>query len=259
MSTTHNPPNVRYTPLNPVRGRKVSLSDTLNWLQAGWRTFTRHRATALSFGGLFAVIGAAISYASINNPQMAFTFWSGFLLIAPMLSMAVYHIAQRGEQGRPAGIGGLLSLLRSNLGNTLLLVLGLALVMIAWIRVSSLVAALYFGTLPSQVEVGAFFSLDNLGLLATLGAVGAGFAIVMFALLAWSMPMLARGKVDFVTAMVSSLRTVVNQPVPMLAWGAIVAVLTLASMATLFLAFAVVFPWLGFATWEAYKAIFESE
>lgn len=259
MSSTHDLSDIRYTPLNPVRGRQVKVSDTLDWLRAGWHTFTQHKTAALTFGSVFALIGAAISYASINNPQMAFTFWSGFLLIAPILSMAVYHLAQLDEKDRPAGLGGLLSVLRSNLGNTLLLVLGLALVMIAWIRVSSLVVALYFGTLPSQIEISAFLSLDNLGMLATLGAVGAAFAIVMFALLAWSMPMLARGRVDFVTAMVSSLRTVVNQPVPMLAWGGIVAALTIASMATLFVAFAMVFPWLGFATWEAYKAIFESE
>ena len=134
MSTTHHSPHLEYTPLKPVLARQVSQTQPLNWLRAGWDAFMQAKVPALAFGATFAVIGALISYASLNNPQLAFTFWSGFLLIAPMLSMAIYHLAQLRERGQPAGLGSLWSLMRDNLGNSLLLVAALALVMIAWIR-----------------------------------------------------------------------------------------------------------------------------
>ncbi len=39
-------------------------------------------------------------------------------------------------------------------------------------------------------------------------------------------------------------------------WGAAVAGLTIIGMLTFFLAFVVIFPWLGYATWAGYKDLF---
>jgi uncharacterized membrane protein len=44
-----------------------------------------------------------------------------------------------------------------------------------------------------------------------------------------------------------------NNLAPMLAWGAIVLGLFLLSVATGLLGLIVVFPWLGHATWHAYR------
>jgi len=252
-------PVVHYAPLAPVKARKVGLHEPFEWLAAGWKSFWSVKSYALLFGIIFAVSGALISYASLGNPQMIFAFWSGFVLIAPGLSMVLYHMAQRHDQGEPLSLARCGEMLRMKKGHSLLLALFLALLMVAWIRVSTVVTAMYAVSMPGMVDVsGAFFSLDNIGMLLTLAGVGAVFALIVFALFAWSMPMLARGREDFATAIVTSVHTVFTQPAPMLLWGVIVAALTILSMATFFVAFAVVFPWLGFATWEAYKRIFES-
>jgi len=260
MSKSNQVPAVEYSPLTPLKARKIMLNEPFEWLRAGWQSFWSVKSYALLFGVLFAVSGALISYASVGNPQLMFAFWSGFLLIAPGLSMLIFHVAQRHERGEKLSLVQCGRLLRQHLGQTLLLALFLALLMVAWIRVSTVITAIYAVSLPGTVDIsGSFFSLDNIGMLATLGAVGAVFAIIVFALFAWSMPMLARGRQDYATAIVTSVHTVLSQPAPMLLWGMIVAALTIVSMATFFVAFAVVFPWLGFSTWEAYKRIFESE
>jgi uncharacterized membrane protein len=54
----------------------------------------------------------------------------------------------------------------------------------------------------------------------------------------------------------TSVRATVEQPLPMLTWGAIVAGLTVLGMITFFAAFLVIFPCLGYATWAAYKDLF---
>ena len=258
MNTTHQVPIIRYSPINPVPARRIGLREPFRWLSSGWQSFTANWKPALLFGSIFAASGAGISLFAFSNPQMIFAFWSGFLLIAPILSMLIYHLAQRHERQETTSMRQCGKMLASNAASGLLLVLLLALIMVAWIRTSTLVTAIYAGNLGVGFDVsGGFFSVDNFGLLIALGAVGAVFAIATFSLLAWSMPMLARGRTDPVTAMVSSVRAVVTQPLPMLLWGSLVAMLTLASMATFFLAFAVVFPWLGFATWQAYKQLFE--
>jgi uncharacterized membrane protein len=168
-------------------------------------------------------------------------------------------MAQRRDEGKPVSISSCSRLLRENLGSSLLLVAFLAIMMIAWIRILTLATAVYAGGSTIQLNLGmSIFDTGNLGLFVTLGVVTSAVSLLIFALLAWSMPMLARGEHSFATAIVSSTKAVFNQPGPMLLWGLLVAGLTLLSMATFFAAFVVVFPWLAFATWEGYKHLFET-
>jgi uncharacterized membrane protein len=54
---------------------------------------------------------------------------------------------------------------------------------------------------------------------------------------------------------VTSLRAVAKNPVPMAAWGLIVAVLLVLGSLPLFLGLAVVIPLLGHATWHLYRKV----
>jgi uncharacterized membrane protein len=59
--------------------------------------------------------------------------------------------------------------------------------------------------------------------------------------------------------MVTSLRAVARNPVPMAAWGLIVAVLLVLGTLPAFLGLAVVIPLLGHATWHLYRETIEAE
>ena len=59
--------------------------------------------------------------------------------------------------------------------------------------------------------------------------------------------------------MVTSLRAVARNPVPMAAWGLIVALLLVAGTLPFFLGLAIVIPLLGHATWHLYRATVEPE
>jgi uncharacterized membrane protein len=56
-------------------------------------------------------------------------------------------------------------------------------------------------------------------------------------------------------AMVTSLRAVARNPLPMAAWGLIVAVLLVLGSLPFFLGLAVVIPLLGHATWHLYREV----
>jgi uncharacterized membrane protein len=60
-------------------------------------------------------------------------------------------------------------------------------------------------------------------------------------------------------AMVTSLRAVARNPVPMAAWGLIVAVLLVLGSLPFFLGLAIVIPVLGHATWHLYRKVIEAE
>jgi uncharacterized membrane protein len=138
----------------------------------------------------------------------------------------------------------------------------LVFVLSMWERISAILVGLFLngsgiGSLADLLSVGAVRQHADF-VLAYL-AFGGVLALMVFSLSVVSLPMLLHRKVDFATALVTSfLATKLNFPV-MLLWGGLIAVLIAVGMATDFIAMAVIFPWLGHASWHAYRELIERE
>ena len=89
--------------------------------------------------------------------------------------------------------------------------------------------------------------------------VGFLFALVALCISVVSFPLMLDRHAGAGDAMVTSLRAVARNPVPMAAWGLIVAVLLVAGSLPAFLGLAVVIPLLGHATWHLYRETIEPE
>jgi uncharacterized membrane protein len=76
---------------------------------------------------------------------------------------------------------------------------------------------------------------------------------VLFSVTVISMPLLLDREIDFVSAMVLSIKTVATSPVVMIGWGWIIAVLMILAMIPAFLGLLIVLPVLGHATWHLYQ------
>jgi uncharacterized membrane protein len=85
--------------------------------------------------------------------------------------------------------------------------------------------------------------------------VGFLFAVVALCVSVVSFPLMLDRHAGAADAMVTSLRAVAKNPVPMAAWGLIVAVLLVLGSLPLFLGLAVVIPLLGHATWHLYRKV----
>ena len=130
----------------------------------------------------------------------------------------------------------------------------LLLVMLTWIRLAIMIFMLYWGLTPPSFEdlvVNTFLRLESLPFLVLGTAVGAVFAAIAFSISAVSLPMLLDRRVDVITAVVTSVRAVRENPVPMLLWAALIAGFTAAGLATLYLGLVVTMPLIGHATWHA--------
>ncbi|MGI9388100.1 MAG: DUF2189 domain-containing protein, partial [Methyloligellaceae bacterium] len=86
---------------------------------------------------------------------------------------------------------------------------------------------------------------------------GAIISMVLFTLTVVSFPLFLERDVDFVTAMITSVRAVVTSPVVMGAWGLFVVVSVVLSAIPAFLGLLVVLPVLGHATWHLYRRAVE--
>ena len=84
---------------------------------------------------------------------------------------------------------------------------------------------------------------------------GAVLSLILFSLTVVSFPLLLVRDVDFVTAMVTSVRAVVTSPLPMIGWAAVIVMLLIVSVIPYFLGLLVTLPVLGHATWHLYRRI----
>jgi uncharacterized membrane protein len=131
-----------------------------------------------------------------------------------------------------------------------------------WERISAILVGLFLngsgiGSLTELLSVDAVQQHTDF-VLAYL-AFGGVLALMVFSLSVVSLPMLLHRKVDFATALVTSfMATKLNFPA-MLLWGVMIAGLVVVGMATDFIAMAVIFPWLGHASWHAYRELIERE
>jgi uncharacterized membrane protein len=123
-----------------------------------------------------------------------------------------------------------------------------------------LLIALILGINASFSSLQQFITIvlttnEGLLFLAIGNAVGAALSLILFSLTVVSFPLLLDREVDFVTAMVTSVRAVVTSPVPMIGWAAIIVVLLIVSSIPYFLGLVVTLPVLGHATWHLYRRI----
>jgi uncharacterized membrane protein len=89
--------------------------------------------------------------------------------------------------------------------------------------------------------------------------VGFLFALIALCVSVVSFPLMLDRHTGAGEAMVTSLRAVARNPLPMAVWGLIVAVLLVAGSLPAFLGLAIVIPLLGHATWHLYRATIEPE
>jgi hypothetical protein len=89
--------------------------------------------------------------------------------------------------------------------------------------------------------------------------IGFVFAAVVFSISVVSFPLLLDRDVGAATALETSLRAVLKNPVPMALWGLTVAVLLMIGSAPLLVGLAVVMPVLGHSTWHLYRKVVQHE
>jgi uncharacterized membrane protein len=80
---------------------------------------------------------------------------------------------------------------------------------------------------------------------------------VVFALSVTSMPMLVDRRCELLCALATSVNAVAENPLPLAFWAVIIMLLTGLGFATALVGLVVVMPWLGHASFHAYKDLVE--
>jgi len=227
----------------------------------GLRDFQALPLYGLVFGALYALGGIIIvlCLTQLGMVYLAYPLAAGFALLGPFVAVGLYEISRSRELGQPVSPGAIWSTVRSRSEIRLDGFRDLFFFII-WMYQVRLLVALLLGLNASFSSFKEFLTVvltTNEGLLfLTIGNLdGAALSLILFALTVVSFPLLLDREVDFVTAMVTSVRAVVASPVPMIGWAAIIVALLIVSALPYFFGLLVTVPVLGHTTWHLYRKI----
>jgi uncharacterized membrane protein len=240
------------------RVNKIPLDRPWVWLSRGWIDLQHAAGVALLYGGLLVVasftVTAALLYAGMI--YLLLPVAAGFFLVAPVVATGLYEVSRRHELGLEVTLSDVLGACRRNATQIALLGLILMLIHLFWVRIATLLFALFFqASNPGWDGMidAVLFSPVSLPFLVTGTVMGFILAAVSFALSAVSIPMLLDREVNVFTAIATSWTAVTTNWKPMALWAALIVFFTGIGLATFYLALAVTVPLIAFASWHAYR------
>ena len=237
--------------------RSLTTEDIRAALAAGWEDFKAAPVFGLFFAAVYTLGGIGIYFGLLGAGE---PFWfipvaAGFPLLAPFAAVGLYEVSRRREAGEPLSWGPILGALRGH-GDGQLPVMAVVVLLVFgfWVILARGIFAIFVGQSGIGFEtLGHLLSLAGIAMLLIGTAVGALISLGLFAVTAFSLPMLLERPVDFVTAIITSVAAVRANGAVMLRWAVMIAGLLIVAMIPLFLGLLVVLPLLGHATWHLYR------
>ena len=245
------PPEGPRRRVNPLR-----LQDPLHWLARGWRDLLGSPGIAAFYGVAFWLMAVVLAGVFRAQPEYVMSIASGCLLLGPFLAMGLYEVSRRHERGEASDLVASALCWRSHVRSMGLLVLVLIVLELLWGRASLVVFAVFFNTgMPSTAGVlEAVFNPENMDFLMAYLVVGGVFAGLVFSTSVVSIPMILDRDTDAITAAITSIEVVLRNLLPLLVWGGLIVLLVaLALLLPWGVGLLLVGPWLGHATWHAYR------
>ncbi len=241
----------------------VTTVDILEVLAAGLRDFRAAPVHGLCVGAIYTAGGwlLILLLAHFDLPYLVYPLAAGFAFIAPFIATAFYAISRILERGERPTWGGIIGSTWNAAGRDLrwmALVTGFSLFI--WMDIAAL---LFFGFLGlnslSAHELLREIFTTPMGLLFLVigNGVGAAIAFAVFSFSATSFPMLFDRDIDFVTAMVTSVKLVLANKVAMIIWCLTIAGLIGVSLLSGLFGLLVTLPVLGHASWHLYRRAIE--
>lgn len=242
------------------RVNKVTADDIRASLRAGVSDFLARPVMSGFFGLFYAVFGLLLVWALLwlGKVWMIIPAAVGFPLVAPFAAAGLYEMSRRLQTGERFGWTEILTVMadqrKREMGWMAFVTLFVFWVWMYQVRLwlALILKDASFSDLEGFLRI-VFFTPDGWTFLAIGTVAGALLSAALFTLTVVAMPMLLERETDFVTAMLTSIRVVTENPWVMLTWAAIVSVTLLVSMVPAFLGLIVTLPILGHTTWHLYS------
>ena len=248
--------------------RQVGLQEVRDALVLGLADFRADPVHRMFVALIYPIAGLILGWvvATTGSFPLLYPIAGGFALLGPFASIGLYEISRKRELGVASSWLSELAVLRSKrIGPVMELGVLLAVVFVLWLATANVIYGHLLGG-GGPGSLGALFRLvvgTRSGWMLCAVGTGAGFcfAVAVFCLGALSFPLLldrdlcGSTEEQVATAVETSVRTVIANPVPMAAWALILGAGVLIGFLTALVGFVVVIPILGHATWHLYRSV----
>lgn len=240
--------------------RTVSVERPWLWLRLGWRDFKRTPWASMLHGIVIAAGGVMILAAGYQHWYLLPGAFSGFVVVGPILATGLYEQSRLLSRGKRPTFSDAVQAWRR--GTRPLVCLGLLLGVAGtiWVLFSAGMFALFVSTPIDGPKSFLYYVVRTQpNYLFILWSIAGGLgAALVFAATAVSPPLLLGRIVSLRRAIVTSVRAVGENPMPMAVWATIIMTATALSFATAMVGFIITVPVLGHATWHAYRDLVDT-
>ncbi len=261
MSHSHSAEGGSSRPRKSFEIRSLKRDDLVHIIGQGWRDFKSAPLYGLFFGGLYSCGGWLILTLvfKLHAPYVGYPLLAGFALIAPFVAAGTYEVSRRLERGEALTWASVLGGIWQRGGKELgWMAVVTVFTLIIWVDFAIFLFLMFFGLdIPSFQDLLIILLSTQHGLIFVLvgNVVGAIIATFVFSITVVSFPLLADQDIDFITAMITSVRCVKTNSLHMIAWAVLIGLMVLFSILTGLIALFVVLPVLGHASWHLYRRL----
>jgi len=252
----------------PLTIQRISVGDLKDVLVKGYRDFAAYRTDVIFLIVIYPTVSVLIAAAAFNYEliPLLFPIVSGTAIMGPFVGVVLYEMSRRREitmlryHEENHSWANAISVVRSrNFGAIMMLGLILVALYLVWLGTAYVIYRALQGPQPPE-SLGHFiqglFQTEAGWWLIGLGC-GIGFLFAALALVIGvvSFPLLLDRDVGLGTAIWTSIRVTMANPVPIAAWGLIVVGGLVLGAIPLFIGLVVVMPVLCHATWHLYRKL----
>lgn len=238
--------------------RQIPVLRPLGWLARGWQDLWQAPLPSLAHGLAMALAGALLFLLARDRFWLLAGAFTGFLIVSPILATGLYAISRELSHGGRPGWHTVRDAWRPRDGRLIVFGILLGFAGTGWVLCS---AAFVTGFVADPIHHPRDFLIkvvlnDDAHLFSTWLMLGAVLAAPMFASTVVAIPALVDlppTRLGVLGAVFTSWKVVLAHPAPLALWAAVILALTLIGMGTGLLGLIVIAPWLGHASWHAYR------
>lgn len=235
------------------------IGDIVLALRSGWATFRAIPGLSLVLGTIIASLGMGVLWGiyRIGVSAMALPFAGGFMLVGPILLAGFFRLAEIVASGRQPSIGDALCGFRQAPAGLWAVALLCAFLFMIWITDAAILYSFMIGGLDTTAQLPWLNQLqaDKVSFTLWSSLTGAVLAFFVFAVSAFSVPLLHQRRATLIHAVHASVSLVLRNFFVSITWGLLLTGTILVSILLLPL-LALVLPVMAYASFALYFRVF---
>ena len=234
----------------------LSTQQLRHALTIGWQVANATRGVSIAYAAIFTLAGLVILSALLANGFTPFVIAAAgaFMLIGPGILAGFFGIARAHEAGRKVVVGDIFSGFGHAAGSVWVIALVCALLFMIFVTDAAILYSYMIGSAPVWLTDVLPATPGVMSFLLWGAVSGFVVAFLLFAVSAFSVPLLCDRRSNLVGAVAASVRIVFSNFIPAMLWAALLSAFTIGSILLLPL-LPLALPWMAYSSRALYRQV----